>query len=385
MTAFTRRNNIRLVHGGEKFFSLLRDLIDNAIDSVHLQTYIFNNDETGTTIAQALIRAARRKVKVNVLIDGFASKNLPAPFVQEMLDAGIFFRFFEPIFSSKTLYFGRRLHHKVVVIDGFYSLVGGMNIADRYNDLPNERAWLDYALYAEGEVSAELNKVCWSLWEKKKAKRFKLPPEIAARIDSLPPEGLHSVRIRRNDWVKRKNEVWKTYLEILRTSKRSVTIMSSYFLPGMLFRTAIKKALKRNVQVRVIVAGTSDIKIVKWAERYLYRWMLRNGIELYEFEPCVLHAKMGIGDHNIFTIGSYNVNDLSAYASIELNLEVRDTEFCKTMEAEFNHVIETECRQLSTDNYPIRLFSFRQFLQWSSFQVIRFLLLVSTFYFKQRE
>jgi cardiolipin synthase len=385
MTTFSRRNKIRLIHGGEEFFSLLTELIDDAKDSIHLQTYIFNNDETGTQIADALIRAARRKVKVYALVDGFASKNLPAAFIKDMQDAGVFFRFFEPIFSSKTLYFGRRLHHKVVVVDGFYSLVGGMNIADRYNDLPESRAWLDFALYAEGEISTELLKVCWTLWEKKRAKRFKLHADIFDRIKSLPHDGRPAVRVRRNDWVKRKNEVWKTYLEILRTSKKTVTIMSSYFLPGMLFRSALKKALKRGVKVRVIVAGMSDIKIVKWAERYLYRWMLRNGIELYEFEPCVLHAKMGLSDSDIFTVGSYNVNDLSAYASIELNLEVRDKNFCSSMEEEFNKIISTECRAISKDNYPMRLFSMRQFLQWGAFQTIRFMLLISTFYFKQRE
>jgi cardiolipin synthase len=387
MKGFTLHNKIRLIHAGTEFFSLLKDLINQAKHSIHLQTYIFNNDQTGNEIAEALIEAAKRKVKVFVLADGFASKGLPATLLKKMQDAGIFFRFFEPLFSSKTLYLGRRLHHKVVVTDGFYSLVGGMNIADRYNDLPGIKSWFDLALYAEGEVSADLYKTCWLLWERKPARRFQLPNDIADKIKTNASfsNGQNPVRMRRNDWVKRKNQVWKTYMELLRTSEHSVTIMSSYFLPGFRFRMALKRALKRGVTIRVIAAGLSDIKIVKWAERYLYRWMLRNNIEVYEYQPCVLHAKMGIADDKLFTIGSYNVNDLSAYASIELNLDVKEPEFCKKVQAELNSIIEKDCTKISSSNYPVNLFSIRQFVQWGSFQAIRFMLLISTFYFRQRE
>src|SRR5690606_35735037 len=141
MRGFSQNNSVRLVHSGREFFDLLEKLIDKATHSVHLHTYIFGDDETGHRVAEALKRAAGRKVAVFMLIDGYASRSLPAEFVQELKDAGISFRFFKPLFKSRSLYFGRRLHHKVIVIDGINALVGGINIADRYNDTAEGKAW----------------------------------------------------------------------------------------------------------------------------------------------------------------------------------------------------------------------------------------------------
>ena len=145
--AFSHHNSIKLIHGGKEFFELLEKLIDAARHSIHLHTYIFDADETGKRIGDALIRAAKRGVKIYMLVDGFASKNLPEAFIDDFKKAGILFRFFEPFLKSKSLYFGRRMHHKVFVSDGSHSLVGGINIADHYNDVAGHKAWLDYALY----------------------------------------------------------------------------------------------------------------------------------------------------------------------------------------------------------------------------------------------
>ncbi|MBC7948891.1 MAG: phospholipase [Chitinophagaceae bacterium] len=385
MKGYTRHNKIKLVFGGAAFFKAFKEMIDCAKESVHLQTYIFDCDKTGTEVADALIAAAKRGLKVYVLADGFASKDLPEEFIQNMQNAGVQFRFFEPILSSNSFYFGRRLHHKILVTDGLCGMVGGRNITDRYNDMPDEKAWFDLGLYTEGEVSVQLYKTCWALWEKKPSRRFKLSPEMTERLKKLSDLKETFVRVRRNDWVKRKNEIWKTYLELLLHAKDSVTIMSSYFLPGVLFRMAIKRALRRGVKIRVIVAGLSDVKIAKHAERYLYRWMLRNKIQVYEYQPTVLHAKMGIADEDLFTVGSYNVNDLSAYASIEANLDVKDRQFCKQMKEELEKIIAKDCIHINEKTYTTSLISLRQLMQWTSFNLLRAMLFASTFYYKQRE
>src|SRR5688572_899040 len=117
---FTHNNDIQLVHSGKEFFDLLHHLIDSAKHVLHIQTYILAEDETGKAIASSLIRAAGRNVKVYVLVDGYAS-DLSSDFVKELEDAGVSFRFFEPLFRSKSLYFGRRLHHKVIVADALHT------------------------------------------------------------------------------------------------------------------------------------------------------------------------------------------------------------------------------------------------------------------------
>ena len=134
---------LRLVKSGREYFSLLEQIILEAEKKLHLQIYIFEDDETGQKIAQALIAAVKRGVKVFLVADGYASQNLSASFIDHLRSAGIHFRFFNPLLKSKFFYFGRRMHHKVVVADGNKALVGGINFSNNYNDTLGSSAWLD--------------------------------------------------------------------------------------------------------------------------------------------------------------------------------------------------------------------------------------------------
>jgi cardiolipin synthase len=379
---YSTNNSIQLIHSGTGFFDTLCRMISSAKQSVHLHTYIFNNDHTGKLIADCLIAAAKRNVEVFLLADGYASQHLPDEFIHQMREAGIQFRFFEPLFQSKHLYFGRRLHHKVVVVDAACSLVGGLNIADRYNAVDDQPTWFDLALYVEGPASAELLHICQRLWSKKgRLKKFH-------RTDHPGNGNQHEsagIRIRQNDWVKRKQEISSTYMELFRTAEHSITIMCSYFLPGTIFRKQLKRAVSRGVKVKVILASMSDVPVSKYAERYLYRWMLRHNFEIYEYQPSVLHAKVALADDHFLTIGSYNINNISRYASIELNLDVKDQSFVSEVSQDIDQIIKRDCKPINTTTYTTHLFSFRQLLQWTAFQCVRVMMTVSTFYFRQRE
>ena len=133
----------------------------------------------------------------------------------------------------------------------------------------------------------------------------------------IPLENRSEVRIRRNDWVRRKNEITATYVSMLRTANKQITILCSYFLPVKVIRKQMVYAVKRGVSIRVIAAGRSDVMLAKYAERWLYDWLLRNGIELYEYQRNVLHGKIAVSDDEWITIGSYNINNISTYAGIE--------------------------------------------------------------------
>ena len=381
---YTTRNRVQLVHGCGEFFGTLKRLIAEAHDSIHLQTYIFNDDQTGTAIAEGLKAAVGRGVAVYVLADGYASKDLSPDFIRALTDAGVHFRFFEPIFMSKSFYFGRRLHHKVVVVDHRFALVSGTNIADRYDDLPGYPAWLDMALLVEGQAVGELYEICRKIWNKDLSKKIHLPRKQVLEYHDIP-EDTCTVKVLQNDWVRRLQQIWRAYNRQFQNAGENITIMCSYFLPGKTFRTRLARATRRGVKVRVVLAGTSDVAISKHAERYLYRWMLRHGIEIYEYQPTVLHAKVAVIDGEWLTIGSYNVNDISTYASVELNLEVRNKELAQQALADIDTLIARDCIRIDPARHPIRLFSFRQLLQWSSYYLIRVVLNLSTFYFKQEE
>ena len=383
---YTSRNRISLVQSGEDYFSLLNKLIEQATITIHLQVYIYDNDETGRKVADALIAAAKRGVAVHLHVDGYASQSLKKEFRKNIQDAGVHFKFFEPILKSKHFYFGRRLHQKVFVVDGLYSLVGGLNISNRYNNMPGEQPWFDLALYCEGEISYQLHLICNRMWRKRrKIKDTVEKKEIELFCDAIPKEERQMIRIRQNDWVKRKSEVWNTYRSLFAQSKDSIIVMSSYFLPGRLLLRLLSKAVRRGVKVRVILAGKSDVALSKNAERYLYDYLLRKQIEIYEYQKTVLHAKASVCDRGLVTIGSFNVNNISAYASLELNLDIKSNDFGSYVEDEFNKIISKDCTRISWENYKSSTNIFRRLWQKICYMLVNWILMLFTFYFKQED
>ncbi len=363
-------NTVELVNKGREFFDLLKKLIDKAKESVHIQTYLFGDDKTGSFIAEALMEAAKRKVQVYLLVDGYASQGLSKDFIQKLKDAGVNFRFFEPLFRSRHFYVGRRLHHKIVVIDSKETLVGSMNIADKYNDLGEVDAWFDMAVHIKGEIAMELERVCVRFWSANKWRRTKIPADSKTKQE-YPAEYQSPVRVRQNDWINRKGQATSSYFQLFHNAKKSICVVCSYVLPGITLRKQLEHAAGRGVKIKFVLAGVSDVKVVKAAERYLYRWMLRHDMKLFEYQPTILHTKMAIADNELMTLGSYNLNNLSAYASVELNLDIHDPDFVKTVQHEIDTLIKEECKPVDLKLYTTHLFSWKQLMRWSAYQLTR--------------
>ncbi len=381
---FKPLNRVKLVRGGKEYFDLLLELINKANESIHLQTYIYDDDETGRQVADALKAAVKRNVAVYLMTDGYASQVMAQKFIDELKESAIHFRFFEPIFRSKHFYFGRRMHHKVFVADTRHALVGGVNITDRYNDMPGNPAWLDFALYAEGEIARDLCVLCWKSWNNYPARMGITPCEEKQLQFDFKKEETSPVRMRRNDWVRRKNEITATYREMFGNARSHITIICSYFLPGKSIRRLLRLASGRGVKIKIVTAGQSDVMLAKHAERWMYDWLLRNKIELYEYLPAVLHAKVAVCDSEWLTIGSYNINDISAYASIELNLDVRHADFATALEKKLDTIIEQECVHITKEKHVRTKNILKQSIRWFSYEFIRFGLYMLTFYYKQR-
>jgi cardiolipin synthase A/B len=381
---FKTQNRVKLVRGGKEYFNLLLELISKATESIHLQTYIYDDDETGRQVADALKAAAQRNVSVYLLTDGYASQVMSHRFINELKGSGVHFRFFEPIFRSKYFYFGRRMHHKVFVADTKYALVGGVNITNRYNDMPGKPAWLDFSLYTEGEIAKDLCILCWKTWNSFPLKMGITPCEEKKISFDFNTGDTSRVRMRRNDWVRRKNEISATYIEMFRNARSHITILCSYFLPGKVIRRLLRNASKRGVKIKIITAGPSDVMLAKHAERWMYDWLLRNKIELYEYQPAVLHAKVAVCDGEWVTIGSYNLNNISAYASIELNLDVPNPVFATQVEQTLQIILQNECVPITMEKQIRARNIFKQFIRWFSYEFIRFVFYILTFYYKRR-
>lgn len=376
---YSTRNKIELIEGGRPYFDLLAEVLRHAQRTLYFQTYIFNEDETGRPIIDALIAAAQRGVHVFLLLDGYASQGLSEESITSFKKAGIHFRFFEPLLKSKGFYFGRRLHHKVVVIDSSTALVSGINVDNKYNDTAGQSAWLDWALYIRGELGFSLEAEC-----KKRMKYVRAGNGSPAR-DEFPQSYHQKARVRVNDWVSGKRQISRSFLEMLRTATSSVIIMSPYFLPGNEFKKQMAHASKRGVKIRVLLAGVSDITVAKWAERYVYQWLLDHGVEIYEYQKNVLHGKIAVRDEHWLTAGSYNVNNLSAYASIELNVDVDDASLAKKARAKLESIIRDDCVRITREHFKQQNHVVKKVVQWMCYELLRFLLFLTTFYFRSKE
>lgn len=379
---YSTHNKVRLIRGGKEYFELIISLIEKATESIHLQTYIYEDDETGRLVADALKAAAKRNIKVYLLVDGYASQALSKNFISDLESAGVHFRFFEPLLKSRHFYFGRRMHHKLLVIDARYAVTGSKNISNRYNDMNGEPAWLDMNLFIEGELVYELCVLCTKTWKGFRVERKLVPCKPYTDLHLAETETTE-LRMRRNDWLRRKNQISRSYSEMLRRASSHITILCSYFLPGKMMRNLLSSAAQRGVKIKVIVAGKSDVMVSKNAERWLYDWLLRHNIEIYEYEAGVLHAKTAVFDSEWTTIGSYNINVLSAYTSIELNVDVHSTAFAKEVEHTLQDIIENESILITNEKHLKTKNIFKQFVRWLSYQSIRLLFYIVTFYYKR--
>ncbi|MDZ4756980.1 MAG: phospholipase D-like domain-containing protein [Bacteroidota bacterium] len=339
---FIPAEEIRLVHSGADYFDTLEEIINNAERTLHFQTYIFDDDDTGKRVARLLKTAAQKGVKVFVVLDGFGSKNLSKKFIANLTDSGVNFRYFSPFFSFQNIYIGRRLHHKVIVADSKIALVGGINIADKYRGSVSKIPWLDFAILVKGNVCEKVNKICDIICRK----QFGLRTRSKKELQEITTRGNTLISFRQNDWLRKKNQISSGYIRNIRNSKESIVIIASYFLPGRRLSKALETAAKNNVKIKIILSGISDIPLFHLATSYLYSYLHKHHIEIYEWNKSVLHGKIAVIDGLWTTIGSYNLNHLSALGSIELNVEVLNANFANDTENHLYEIIENGCTKI---------------------------------------
>jgi cardiolipin synthase len=172
---------------------------------------------------------------------------------------------------------------------------------------------------------------------------------------------------------------------MFRNAHDHIIMMSGYFLPGPVIRKNMKRAAERGVKVKLVLAGISDVMVAKNAERYMYDWLFRNNIEVYEYKPRVLHGKVAVYDGQWATIGSYNVNIISAYASIELNIDVNNSGFAGMLQETLEHIIEKDCVRITKEDFRTHNGILNRIWEQICYWFIRFLFYLFTFNFKQRD
>ena len=335
-------NKLTLLYDGPQTMAAMIAAIRAAADHINLETYIFDQDAVGIQFAELLIAKQSAGVQVHVLYDGVGTIGTPDAFFQNMRDAGIQLQAFNPInpLKSKGSWDpNHRDHRKILVVDGKVGFTGGINISSTYANSSLFRSksrtsakigWRDTHVKIEGPAVASLQWEFLNTW-------FALNPNTLAGSNFFPP------LVRAGDTLVRvlasepggDQEIYRAHLLAIRSAKRSIHITCAYFVPNEQVRKALSEAALRGVEVRLVLPGVSESGPAFYAGRAAYQRMLSDGVQIYELQVAVLHAKTAVIDGVWSTVGSANMDTRSFLHNSELNVMVFDPLFAAAMEDAF--------------------------------------------------
>lgn len=338
--AWVPGNRIELLENGEQYFPAVFEAIGRARREVIVETFILFEDKVGLALQQALIGAARRGVSVDLLVDGFGSPDLSAEFIGALRLAGVRLRAFDPrprfLGMLRTNLF-RRMHRKIVVVDGEVAFVGGINFsADHLADFGPE-AKQDYSVRVRGPIVANIQAFV----------RSQIKPHAPwPPIQVPPPAGDADMMFVYRDNLQHLTDIERQYRAAIRAARREVIIANAYFFPGYRLLKTIRQAARRGVRVRLILQGQPDMQFVKTAAGMLHSRLLPAGVEIHEYCKRPLHGKVALVDDAWATVGSSNLDPLSLSLNLEANVMTRDPAFIAGLRHNLEGLMREHCRQV---------------------------------------
>lgn len=312
--------------------------IDSAQRQVLLEMYWFDSDHVGRLFATALLAAAARGVDVRVIYDAIGSIDADGQMFEELVLGGVKVLEFNPILPWRKRFrwarVSRRDHRKILVVDGCVGFTGGINIAAPWwPDDESVEPWRDDMVRVEGpavEGFVHLFEATWQLESGESLELF----ESQVVGDRRMPEDL-AVSVLGENYFRNRQQIASAYLANIRTAQRRIWITNSYFVPDRPVVKSLITAAQRGVDVRVLLPGEIDIKIVRYASQAVWGKLMRAGVRIFEWSGNVLHAKTAVIDGEWCTIGTFNLDHLSVFTNLEVNLSVRDAEFGEALEQGF--------------------------------------------------
>jgi len=377
----TCNNRVQLLTNGEEAFPAMLAAIEHAEQCISLEMYKIRMDSVGQTFVSALIRAARRGVRVRFLYDALGSRSVAYTDFRGLIDAGAEVSVFNPILWLTFLRLNNRDHHKILVVDGYIAFLGGLNLAEEY-DGDGLSGWRDTALMIEGPAARDAERVFNESWLQgginligkdlpligiNPLKRavdsplvwlLDLDEEMCFSACAPPAEGTARVRIVPSNPDAFNSTIIDKYLLAINSARKSIFITSAYFLPPLVLRRALVNAAKRGVQVRLILQGSSDTPLVRTIAIGYYGRLLKHGVEIYAWTRSVLHAKTMVVDGVWSTIGSANLDGRALFLNYEVNAAVLDPSLAAAMEQQFERDLR-HCRRVRLEEWKKRPLSQR--------------------------
>jgi cardiolipin synthase len=340
-------NLAELLEDGDGVFGPMLEDIRNARVFVNLETYIFKDDEAGRMFADALIAASRRGVQVRLMVDAQGSKLGP---LREALEAaGVICRDYRPL--KKYSFLGRRTHRKLLVVDGKIGYTGGFCFDRRWlGKARNKDEWHDSAVRVTGPVVSQMQSIFGEGWT------FTTGEILSGETfyPMLEPAGPMPAQTMKSSKGDSSSLPKMLYFMAIEASRESIHIQNPYFLPDDQIQSALVRAVKRGVDVKVMVPGKNmDIPMVRMASRGDFGVLLKGGVKIFEYQPTMIHSKTLVVDGVFTTIGSINFDARSMSKNAELSVSFYDRSFAGTMEAMFQRDLKV-CKEVTYEAWKRR-------------------------------
>lgn len=344
-------HRVRLLENGEEYFARVFEAIDEAQRELLLETFIWFDDKVGRQLQQRLLAAAQRGVKVHFLVDAFGSPDLSEEFLHPLTAVGVQVRMFDqrPTLFGIRLNVFRRMHRKLVAVDGTIAFVGGINYsADHLADF-GPTAKQDYAVEVRGPVVADIvSFMRQAIATRGTGERWQ-PPETVPGPADAGPAGVCFVP---RDNGRRSRSIERAYRDAFRAARREIVIANAYFFPGYGFLRDLRDAARRGVKVHMIFQGEPDTRLALMAARALYRHLVDAGVCIHEYCERPFHGKVAVIDGEWSTVGSSNLDPLSLSLNFEANVFIRDAAFADELRSRLGALMDEHCKAVDPSSVP---------------------------------
>jgi cardiolipin synthase len=343
-------NFATLLKNGDEIFPAMTKAIREARTSVNLETYIFQPDEAGRQFADAMIEAARRGVEVRLLIDAWGSKlgDLQGPLEQ----AGVKWREYRPVRVISLYKVGKRTHRKILVVDGKVAFTGGLGISKQWlGNARNSHEWRDTQVMVTGPVVDQMQAIFAEDWTYTTGEILAGEKFYPRRDGRTGPVMAQAIKASRGD---ASSLAKMLYYVAIKSATKSIHIQNAYFIPDQQVRNALVEAVKRGVDVKIMVPGRHiDLPMVRMASWLHYGDMLEGGVKIYEYRNTMLHNKVMVVDGLFSTIGSINFDTRSMKGNAEESLAFYNRDFAADIEAMFQEDLK-RCDEITLHEFKNR-------------------------------
>lgn len=341
---FSDNNVVEILNDGQETYSKLFKELESAEQTIHIQFYIFENGETANKLLEIFTRKRKQGVEIRLMYDAVGSWGLSKTYKQKLDEIGVLHHQFLPVqfvlFANKINY---RNHRKIIVIDSVKGFTGGINISDKYIKGNHLGSWRDTFIYLEGNSVNGLQYLFLSDWafaskedhfKQQYFKRSTNTQGCAVQIVGSGPDSEYA-------------GIMQEYDTIVHSAKNYVYISNPYLIPGEVILTALITSAMKGVDVRILIPGISDFKIVKWSSNSYITQLLRAGVKIYRYKKGFLHSKVMVADDSVSSVGTGNMD----IRSFDLNFEVNAVVYSNSVAKNLKNQFEVDCSNSEQIDY----------------------------------